>query len=118
MQAPGKLDLECYAGATFNYDLTYLAAGSPVDLSGYDARLQVRKSYENADAVFSLSVGSGITLGGTAGSIELFIDAADSAGLNVRRVETWLYDLELEDEAGKVTRLVEGQFRVLPEVTR
>jgi hypothetical protein len=118
MQAPGKLDLELFAGATFNYELTYIAGGTPVDLSGYSARMQVRKGVDSVDPVFDLTVGDGITLGGTAGTIDLFISPEDSEALNVRRVESWVYDLELEDEDGKVTRLIEGAFLVSPEVTR
>lgn len=118
MQAPGKLDLECYAGSTFNYELTYIAGGVPVDVTDFDARMQVRQSYSSADPVFSLSVGSGIVLGGTAGTIDLTISADASAGLGVTRNTNFLYDLELEDADGTVLRLVEGAFIVYPEVTR
>jgi hypothetical protein len=118
MQAPGKLDLECFAGSTFNYELTYIAGGQPVDVTDFDARMQVRVSYPSPSPVFSLSVGSGIVLGGTAGTIELNISPEDSAELGVTRTTSYLYDLELEDADGKVLRLVEGAFIVYPEVTR
>lgn len=117
MQAPGKLDLELFAGATFDYTLTYIAGGVPVDVSDFDARMQVRPSYPGA-VVFDLSVGSGIVLGGTAGTIGLSIAPEDSAALGVTRQTAFIYDLELEDSDGTVVRLVEGTFLVYPEVTR
>lgn len=118
MQAPGKLDLDLYAGSTFDYELTYIAGGVPVDVTDFDARMQVRVSYPAADPVFSLSVGSGIVLGGTAGTIGLTIPAEDSTALGVTAITRFLYDLELEDADGTVLRLVEGAFIVYPEVTR
>jgi hypothetical protein len=118
MQKPGKLNLECYQGATFDYELTWTAAGSAVDLTQYDARMQVRESYDSSTAVVSLSAGSGITLGGTAGTINLFIDAEDTALLDGTPNTQFIYDLELESSSGFVTRLVEGNFSIFPEVTR
>jgi hypothetical protein len=118
MQAPGKLDLELYAGATFNYELTYIAGGVPVDVTDFDARMQVRGTFTSPAPVFDLTVGSGITLGGTAGTISLTIPAEDSTALDIRTETPFVYDLELEDAEGTVLRLVEGKFTVYPEVTR
>jgi hypothetical protein len=118
MQEPGKLDLKLYQGATFNYELTWTAAGSAVDLTSYDARMQVRDSYGAPTVVFNLTAGSGIALGGTAGTIALEIDAADTTGLGYNSVQSFVYDLELESSSGFVTRLVEGGFTIFPEVTR
>jgi hypothetical protein len=118
MQAPGKLDLNLYQGATFNYQLTWSAAGSAVNLTNYSARMQVRPSYGSSDVVFNLSAGSGIALGGTAGTISLEISADDSEGLGYSSPQQLVYDLELESSSGFVTRLIEGNFLIFPEVTR
>lgn len=115
---PGKLDLKCYQGATFDYALTWSAAGTPVDLSGYSARLQVRESFDSATAVVSLTSGTGIALGGTAGTIDLLIPATETALLDGTPNTQFIYDLELESSSGVVTRLVEGNFFIYPEVTR
>jgi hypothetical protein len=118
MQTPGKLNLNCYQGATFDYELTWTAAGSAVDLTDYTARMQVRPSYDSTQVIVSLASGSGITLGGTAGTIELFLSAEDTAELDGTPSTQFLYDLELESSSGNVTRLVEGSFFIYPEVTR
>lgn len=118
MQSPGQLDLMCYQGATFDYSMTWTSAGSAVDLTDYSARLQVRESYAAGSALVSLTVGTGITLGGTAGTIGLEISAEDTAAFGFTRDRQFIYDLELESSSGNVTRLLEGKFLVYPEVTR
>ena len=118
MQSPGYLDLSCYQGANFDYTLTWQTGGSAVNLTGYSARMQVRDSYDAGTAVVSLTSGTGITLGGTAGTIGLALSATATAALDGTPNTQYIYDLELVTGAGYVTRLVEGRFMVYPEVTR
>jgi hypothetical protein len=59
--------------------------------------------------------GTGITLGGTAGTIAL---AAVATATSAVEAGQYVYDLELVSGAGYVTRLVEGNFVVYAEVTR
>jgi hypothetical protein len=117
MQTPGKLDLVAYQGASWDYTLTWLAGGTPVDLTNYDARMQVRESYDSTAVILDLVAGTGITLGGTAGTIYLEASATVTAGFDGTPNKQFIYDLELES-AGVVTRLVEGTFTINPEVTR
>jgi hypothetical protein len=118
MQTPGILDLNCYQGANFDYNLTWQTAGTAVNLTGYSARMQVRDSYDAGTAVVSLTAGTGITLGGTAGTILLELSATQTAALDGTPNIQYIYDLEVVSGAGYVTRLVEGRFYVYPEVTR
>jgi hypothetical protein len=124
MQAPARLDLDCYQGASWDYTLTWktTAGGvaTPVNLTGYTARLQVRETYASDTSILSLTSGSGITLGGTAGTILLEASAATTAGIATVSApsDQYIYDLELVSGAGYVTRLVEGNFTVRMEVTR
>lgn len=118
MQTPGILDLNCWQGANFDYTLTWQTGGSAVNLTGYSARMQVRDSYDAGTAIVSLTSGTGITLGGTAGSIVLEMPASQTATLDGTPNRQFVYDLELVSGAGYVTRLVEGRFYVYPEVTR
>ena len=118
MQAPGVLNLSCYQGASFDYTLTWSIGGTPVNLTGYSARMQVRDGYDGGSAIVSLVSGTGITLGGTAGTILLEMSAATTAAIDATPTGQYVYDLELVSGSSYVTRLVEGTFIVEPEVTR
>ena len=63
--------------------------------------------YVNASSV-------GVTSGKTGG---IFIQADSTTMKNVPEGQH-MYDLELTDSSGTVTRILEGRFRVSPDVTR
>jgi hypothetical protein len=115
MQAPGTLNLTCYQGATFDYLLTWTISGTAVNLTTYSARMQVRTTYDATAVALSLTNGSGITLGGTAGTIYIEANPTTTAAIAAGQ---YVYDLELVTSGSAVTRLVEGTFTVDPEVTR
>jgi len=115
MQAPGNLNLTMYQGASWDYTLTWQTNGTPVNITNYSARMQVRVQHKSSTTVFAITSGTGITLGGTAGTILLEALPATTAAIGAAQ---YVYDLELVSPAGAVTRLVEGLFTVDPEVTR
>jgi hypothetical protein len=120
MQTPGRLDLDCYQGASFDCTLTWrmgATPGTPVNLTGYTARMQVRDGYDGGSAIVSLTSGTGITLGGTAGTILLELTPTQTAAIDATPSGQYVYDLELVS-GSTVTRLVQGTFIVSPEVTR
>lgn len=112
---PGKYNFTCPQGATFSRTLTYKINDTPVNLSGYTARMQVREFHYSDDYILNLTSSSGITLGGAAGTIALLISASDTASLVPGN---YVYDIEIISVGGTVTRLIEGKFIVSPEVTR
>ena len=122
MSAPTKVPLKIYQGATFFESWAWSTAPdesspyTPVDLTGCTARMQIRAKIEATSPLLTLTTeNGGISLGGTAGTIELLIDADDTAAL------TWtsgVYDLEIVFPGGQVTRLTYGSVTVSPEVTR
>lgn len=88
--------------------------GVPVDLSGYTARMQLRKTVTNPAVAAELTTeNGGILLGGVDGTVDVEFSAELTAGLS----KDGVYDLELES-AGVVTRLVQGNFTLSREVTR
>ena len=113
----GKHDFIIEQGATFSKVLTWKdSTGTPINLTGYSARMQVRSSVEAASTIIELTtVNSRITLGGVAGTITLNISAADTTALTA---ESGVYDLELVSGANVVTRLLEGNVIISKEVTR
>jgi hypothetical protein len=89
------------------------ASPSPVDLTGYTAALQIR-AYTLPTAPLLYDASADLTLGGTAGTITLTIDATDTEGF------TWFqgfYDLLLTSAQGVVTRLLSGSVSVSSGVT-
>ena len=114
---PGTYNITCPQGATFDKTFTVLQGGTAINLTGYSAAMQVRETYDSATALVSLTNGSGITLGGTAGTILVTITNAQSAAISAG---AYAYDLELTSGvgAGVVTRLLQGAFIVSGNVTR
>ena len=112
---PGKVNFLCPQGSTFNRRLTYKINDVPVNLNGYTSRLQVRETHYAQDTIVALTSGNGITLGGSAGTIDVLMTASATALFDAGN---FVYDLELESTDGTINRLIEGSFIVTPEVTR
>jgi hypothetical protein len=111
---PGTYNIVCPQGATFDRTFTILVNNAPLNLTSYTAAMQVRESARSGTALISLTNGSGITLGGTAGTIGVVISHTASAAI---ASGAYSYDLEI-DSGGVVTRLLEGSFVVTGNVTR
>lgn len=111
----GLLDIEIEQGATFNLDLLYQdEAGNPVNLAGMTARMQLRRQFNSADTIVSLTTENGrISIVAAEGKISLLISAADTTPLT----GTGVYDLELTN-GSVVNRILEGSFKICLEVTR
>lgn len=127
LNTKGKEVLATYVDAnTFDVDIntrkqTYTAGTgcvhyyAPKDLTGWTARLQIRESIEDTTTLVSLTSPSDIVITLATAEIAITISAAVTAALDF---EEGVYDLELEDGAGNVTRLVEGVVTFVKEVTR
>jgi hypothetical protein len=88
----------------------------PVDLTGFTARMDIRKTLGSATVIHTLTTeNGGITLGGAAGTIELLIPALTTETFDFGNA---VYDLELISAVGVVTRLVGGAITLSKEVTR
>lgn len=92
-----------------------LGVVTPVNLSTYTARMQIRKTLKADPPMLSLTTeNGGITLGAD-GSIVVEATAEQTAALDAA---VGVYDLELEAADGRVTRLLKGNVKVSFEVTR
>jgi len=110
-----KLDIEIEQGATFRVTLTWNDEnGTPTDLTGWSARMQIREDIDDAATLHSMVSPTDITLGDAAGTIELLITATDTEAFTF---ETATYDLEMVNGT-EVTRLVKGTVKLIKEVTR
>jgi len=110
-------DIEIEQGATFSRLFRWKdSAGDPVDLTGYTARMQIRRKYSSTTVEYSATTENGdIVLGDALGTIQLDISAANTALLTC---SSGVYDLELIASDNVVTRFVQGTVTVSREVTR
>lgn len=115
---PGSVTIDVHAGATFSKRWT--PTGTPWNLTGYTARSKFRTEYTSSTSLLDLADGTGITLGGTAGWVQIDLTATQTASLGaaVAHAETVLvFDLELVN-GSDVTRFCNGLATVYPESTR
>jgi len=115
---PGKYNMVCPQGSTFNKELTYSINNVPVNLTGYTARMQVREKHTSTALQLGLNTeNGGILLGGAAGTITIKATATATGALVAKN---YVYDLELlyGGPTGTITRIIEGNFIVTPEVTK
>lgn len=113
----GKLDLVIEQGATFRREIIWKdAEETPINLTGYSARMHLREHLSSVMPLLELTSANGrIVLTPLQGKLALEIDATLTQTL---RAGNALYDLEMEDNAGNVTRLLQGQVRIEAGVTR
>lgn len=110
---PALLNLYAQTNQTFNKVLTWSISGTPVNLTGYTAEMDI-KWRGGTTPIVALSTGSGITLGGSAGTIAITVSASTMATLEEG---TYEYDLVLISGSVK-TPLVRGSFNVEEGVTQ
>jgi len=110
-------DIRIDQGATFQKLILWKDAdGNPVDLTGFTARMQIRRRVHSDEVLAEATTENGyIVFGDDQGTIEISIPASVTEGFDFKR---GVYDLELESSGGIVTRLIQGCVYVSREVTR
>ena len=125
--AAGRYSFTIEQGSTLDFNVQYLDSNStPVDLTDYSGKMQIRPSAGSSDVIATLSSsrdtdGTGLNFSGsngstppTSGSIGVFISAASSSAFSFNEA---VYDLEIYS-GSIVTRILEGKVKLSPEVTR
>jgi hypothetical protein len=98
---------------------TYTSGGviqynTPVDLNGYTARMKIKDKVGGTELLSLTTENGGIVIANASKTIDLILSATDSAAI------TWskgVYDLEMVNTSGKVTRILSGSIKVIDEVT-
>lgn len=106
-----KAHLQIDQGASYSTSIDVTDDnGDPVDLTGYTGAAQMRKHYTSTNAhAFTVSIAN------ASGVVTLSMNAAVSGNISPGR---YVYDCELTDTQGTVSRLVEGIVTITPQVTR
>ena len=98
---------------------TYISGGlatSPANLAGYTGALQIRSLPSSPTKVLDLTTSNGgISITANQGKVSVHATAVQTAAIDDG---VYVYDCEITSAAGIVTRLVQGQVVVSPEVTR
>lgn len=85
--------------------------GNVSNISNYTARGQVRRTYLSSTSVdFNATVSNP-----TSGELTIELTSAQTSAMKAGR---YVYDVEIVSSGGTVTRVVEGQFEIMPSVTR
>lgn len=106
------VELQIESGATFSTEIIVReSTGTSKNLVNYTARSQMRKSYYSSTATnFNIEISDASN-----GVIAMSVTAANTANITPGR---YVYDVEIENNQGVVTRIFEGIVTVLPNVTR
>ena len=99
-------------GSTFEtvIDLTDQDDDTIIDLTDYSGRASMRKHFSS-----NTSYNFVVTILPLLGQVTLYMSANNTANIEGGR---YMYDCELEDLAGNVSRIVEGIVTVTPQVSR
>lgn len=124
--SPAAVNFKFYPRATFSETITLKdSLGALMDLTGYSARLQIKRDATDTTPLYDLStsgVNPGLVLGGAAGTVAITIPytATDDVTDIDPDGEAWVYDLLLSNDnlsPPVVDRMLQGVIIVLPGVT-
>ena len=122
-----KYNLTMWQGSTFGLSIIVKDANNVVqNLTNFGARIQIRPSYDSGTITETLTTSnSEIGIDGANGNVIIELAASRTANIPVDLTSTskppkssYVYDLELIDGAGKVSKLLYGDVTVYGEVTR
>lgn len=118
----GIYNILCEQGTTFGrtFEIQYPDPVDPseyhiYDLTAHTARMQVRRTIESSSVIIELTTeNGGIEIDGELGKITVNMTDAQTSALT----SSGVYDLEIIDDNGNVSRVVQGTFTLSLEVTR
>ena len=110
--AAGTYNFILEQGATFNRILTVKENNSAMNITNYTVASKMRSTHDSGTVVgtFTCTISDA-----TAGEITMQMTNSTTAAIEEG---IYVYDLEITNSAGTVTRLMEGNITVNPEVTR
>ena len=124
----GSYNITCQQGSTFlrvieiqQPDLEEDPTGNtymPYDLSSHSARMQVRRTIDSTNKIVDLTTeNGGIQINPEEDQINVIkIYMTDDVTASIS--SSGVYDLEIVNGEGEVSRVLQGTFTLSPEVTR
>ena len=110
--AAGTYNFTLEQGATFNRILTLQENSSAMNLTGYSVASKFRSTHDSSTVVgtFTCTISDAAN-----GKITLSMTNSTTSAVEEG---IYVYDLEITSGAGAVTRVLQGNITVTPEVTR
>ena len=110
--AAGTYNFVLDQGATFSRQLTVKDDGSAMNLTGYSVASKMRSTHDSGTVAgtFTCTISDA-----TGGEITMQMTNSTTAAIEEGM---YVYDIEITNSAGTVTRILEGTVTVNPEVTR
>lgn len=110
-------DLIIQQGSVYLHVFSYVdSVGAAKNLTGFTARMQIRKKITSATPEYDSATGNDITITDAVnGKITLVIPTAVTA---LFTFSSGFYDIEIVDSSGEATRILQGEVTLSKEVTR
>mgnify|MGYP007029125622 FL=1 len=100
-------------GTTFSSTVTVKdSTGSPLDLTGYTATAKMALGYASTRTRTDLTIE--FTADRTTGGVTMSLTATQTAALEAPA--RYVFDLDITDSSGTVTRVIEGLMTIRPNV--
>ena len=110
--AAGTYNFIMEQGATFTRTLTVKENGSAMNLTGYSVASLMRSTHDSGTVVGTFTC----TISNASGGVITMVMTSSVTGAIEEGI--YVYDIEIASGSGTVTRLMEGEITVNPEVTR
>jgi len=110
--AAGTYNFILEQGATFTRTLTVKENDSAMNLTGYSVASKMRSTHDSSTVVGTFTC----TISNASGGV-ITMQMTNSTTAAIEE-GVYVYDIEITSGAGTVTRLMEGNVTVNPEVTR
>lgn len=118
-------DIFCDQGSTKTIVLTLQTDTlTPYNLTGFDVRLQVRRTYGDTTVLINATLTNGklVLTNAVGGVITLNLAPADTSSIRFTNKDDdtldCVYDLEIQSASGAVYKPFKGSFTIAREVTR
>ena len=108
----GTYNFTIEQGTTFSRVLTLQENSSAMNLTGYSVASQMRSTHDSSSIVATFS---GSVTNASSGQITLSLTNSQTSAIEEA---IYVYDVEITSGTGTVTRILEGNITVTPEVTR
>ena len=108
----GTYNFTIEQGTTFSRVLTLQENSSAMNLTGYSVASQMRSTHDSSSIVATFS---GSVTNASSGQLTLSLTNSQTSAIEEA---IYVYDVEITSGAGAVTRILEGNVTVTPEVTR